>query len=142
MRDSKILTIYEGTTSIQANDFVGRKSARDGGTTARAIVARIEATEKALAASANKDAPAIAKRLTAARLAFLDKIDFIAANTKERAHRERPTCRRPGSCKSAGGQHRVDRRGTAVADFRHHHRPVPRGQPPDPDRVARHAARA
>ena len=82
MRDSKILTIYEGTTAIQANDFVGRKTARDGGTTARAIVARIEATEQALAASPNKDAQAFAKRLTAARLAFLDAVGFIAGSAK------------------------------------------------------------
>ena len=82
MRDSKILTIYEGTTAIQANDFVGRKTARDGGNTARAIVARIEATEQALAASASKDAQAFARRLTGARLAFLDTVGFIAANAK------------------------------------------------------------
>ena len=42
-RDAKILTIYEGTTAIQANDLVGRKTARDGGRTARAIAAQIEA---------------------------------------------------------------------------------------------------
>ncbi len=82
MRDSKILTIYEGTTAIQANDFVGRKTARDGGTTARAIAARIEATEQALAASSNADAKAFAKRLAAARLAFLDAVGFIAGNSK------------------------------------------------------------
>ena len=82
MRDSKILTIYEGTTAIQANDFVGRKTARDGGTTAKAIAARIEATEQALAASSNKDAQAFGKRLKAAREAFLDTVAFIAANTK------------------------------------------------------------
>ena len=35
LRDAKILTIYEGTTAIQANDLVGRKTARDGGATAR-----------------------------------------------------------------------------------------------------------
>jgi alkylation response protein AidB-like acyl-CoA dehydrogenase len=82
MRDSKILTIYEGTTAIQANDFVGRKTARDGGTTAKAIASRIVATEEALAASASADAKAFAKRLTAARLAFIDAVDFIAGNTK------------------------------------------------------------
>jgi alkylation response protein AidB-like acyl-CoA dehydrogenase len=82
MRDSRILTIYEGTTAIQANDFVGRKTTRDGGNTARAIVARIEATERALAASANQDAQAFAKRLTAGRLAFLDAVTFIASNGK------------------------------------------------------------
>ena len=30
-RDSRILTIFEGTTGIQANDLVGRKIMRDGG---------------------------------------------------------------------------------------------------------------
>lgn len=31
MRDARILTIYEGTTGIQANDLVGRKILADGG---------------------------------------------------------------------------------------------------------------
>src|SRR6266481_773304 len=30
-RDARITTIYEGTTAIQANDLIGRKTARDGG---------------------------------------------------------------------------------------------------------------
>jgi hypothetical protein len=34
-RDARITTIYEGTTGIQANDFIGRKTARDGGAQAR-----------------------------------------------------------------------------------------------------------
>ncbi|HEV8312495.1 MAG TPA: acyl-CoA dehydrogenase family protein, partial [Burkholderiaceae bacterium] len=45
LRDAKILTIYEGTTAIQANDLVGRKTARDGGAVAKAIAKQIEATE-------------------------------------------------------------------------------------------------
>jgi 3-(methylthio)propanoyl-CoA dehydrogenase len=81
-RDAKILTIYEGTTAIQANDLVGRKTSRDGGSTAKAIVAQIEATEKALATSGSADALAVAKRLTAARLVLLDVIGFVAGNTK------------------------------------------------------------
>ncbi|MBW8759274.1 MAG: acyl-CoA dehydrogenase [Burkholderiales bacterium] len=82
LRDSRILTIYEGTTAIQANDFVGRKTARDGGAAARAIAARIESTEQALAASSNKDAQAFGRRLTAAREAFVDAVGFIASNAK------------------------------------------------------------
>jgi len=50
-RDAKILTIYEGTTAIQANDLVGRKTARDGGQIAKAIAAQMEATEADLLAS-------------------------------------------------------------------------------------------
>ena len=40
LRDARILTIYEGTTAIQANDLVGRKTVRDGGRTARVVAAR------------------------------------------------------------------------------------------------------
>ena len=80
-RDAKILTIYEGTSAIQANDLVGRKTARDGGQTAKAIAAQIEATEKELAAGST-DAQAVARRLKAARQAFIDVVDFIAAQAK------------------------------------------------------------
>jgi hypothetical protein len=82
LRDAKILTIYEGTTAIQANDFVGRKTARDGGATAKAIAGRIEATEQALLASASADAKAFGARLAAGRKALLDAIEFVAANTR------------------------------------------------------------
>lgn len=80
-RDAKILTIYEGTTAIQANDLVGRKTARDGGQTAKAIAAQIEATEKELA-TGSENARAVAKRLSAARQAFIEVVDFISANAK------------------------------------------------------------
>ncbi|MDF1480543.1 acyl-CoA dehydrogenase [Extensimonas sp. H3M7-6] len=81
-RDSKILTIYEGTTAIQANDLVGRKTARDGGQTARAIAAQIAQTEAALQASATPAALAMARRLQAAREAYLDVVDFVVGGSK------------------------------------------------------------
>ncbi len=81
-RDARILTIYEGTTAIQANDLVGRKTARDGGQAARAIAAQIEQTESQLAASGTDAAQAVAQRLQAARLAFVDVVDFVARQTK------------------------------------------------------------
>jgi alkylation response protein AidB-like acyl-CoA dehydrogenase len=81
-RDAKILTIYEGTTAIQANDLVGRKTARDGGQSVKAIAGRIEATEAELAKRSTPAAKAMLKRLRAAREAFLDVVDFIAANTR------------------------------------------------------------
>jgi 3-(methylthio)propanoyl-CoA dehydrogenase len=81
-RDAKILTIYEGTTAIQANDLVGRKTARDGGQTAKAIAAQVQATESALTHQGSTHALAVAKRLTAARLAFLDVVDFVAHNNR------------------------------------------------------------
>ncbi len=81
-RDAKILTIYEGTTAIQANDLVGRKTARDGGTGAKAIAAQIEKTEAELAKRESANAKAVLKRLKAAREAFVDVVEFIAANTR------------------------------------------------------------
>ena len=81
-RDSIILTIYEGTTAIQANDLVGRKTARDGGQIAKGIAAQIEATEAELLAQGSADALAVAKRLSAARQAFVDVVEFVAANTR------------------------------------------------------------
>ncbi len=81
-RDAKILTIYEGTTAIQANDLVGRKTARDGGQSAKALAKQIEATEALLINSGNKDAVVVARRLNAARQAFLDVVDFVAGNSK------------------------------------------------------------
>ncbi len=81
-RDARILTIYEGTTAIQANDLVGRKTARDGGQMARAVAAQIEKTEGELIASGTADAKAVARRLGAAREAFLGVVDFIAGGAK------------------------------------------------------------
>jgi len=81
-RDAKILTIYEGTTAIQANDLVGRKTARDGGAGARGLAAQIEVTEQALAASGSVNARAMLNRLRAARQAFLDVVDFVVAQSK------------------------------------------------------------
>jgi alkylation response protein AidB-like acyl-CoA dehydrogenase len=77
-RDAKILTIYEGTTAIQANDLVGRKTLRDGGQTAKAIAKQIESTEAELKKNGSADALAVAKRLGAARLAFVDVVEFMA----------------------------------------------------------------
>ncbi|MBC7729505.1 MAG: acyl-CoA dehydrogenase, partial [Microbacteriaceae bacterium] len=77
-RDARILTIYEGTTAIQANDLIGRKTARDGGATARAICEQIQGTEALLAARGSDAARAMHKRLSAARRALLDVVAFVA----------------------------------------------------------------
>ena len=82
LRDAKILTIYEGTTDIQANDLVGRKTARDGGAVARAIAGQIEATEGQLRARDSAAGRAVAARLATARRAFLDAVDFVAGQTQ------------------------------------------------------------
>ncbi len=81
-RDAKILTIYEGTTAIQANDLIGRKTGRDGGQTAKGIAAQIANTEADLLKSGSANAKAMAARLKAAREAFLNVVDFVVAGAK------------------------------------------------------------
>jgi 3-(methylthio)propanoyl-CoA dehydrogenase len=80
-RDARILTIYEGTTAIQANDLVGRKTSRDGGATARAFISQMRATAAELAAGAG-DLPAIGQRLTAAVDAYESVVDYVVAQYK------------------------------------------------------------
>ena len=48
LRDARITTIYEGTTGIQALDFVGRKILRDRGAALSALIAEIEAEAAAM----------------------------------------------------------------------------------------------
>ena len=84
-RDAKILTIYEGTTAIQANDLIGRKTLRDGGQTARAIAAQVEKTEADLARAGDEGARAVHKRLVAARKAFLEVVDFLVGQSSPNA---------------------------------------------------------
>jgi alkylation response protein AidB-like acyl-CoA dehydrogenase len=49
LRDARITPIYEGTTGIQANDLIGRKLARDGGSAARTVIAEMRALAATLA---------------------------------------------------------------------------------------------
>ena len=81
-RDARILTIYEGTTAIQANDLIGRKTVRDGGATAKAFSAKITETEKELVASGSADAKAVLKQLSIGRAAFDEAVAYILANAK------------------------------------------------------------
>jgi alkylation response protein AidB-like acyl-CoA dehydrogenase len=81
-RDAKILTIYEGTTAIQANDLVGRKTVRDGGAVAKAILAQVRATEAQLADVQDVDFAAIRTQLVAGSAALEAVIDYVVANTK------------------------------------------------------------
>jgi hypothetical protein len=50
MRDARITTIYEGTTGIQANDFIGRKVQRDGGKELARLLADVRLTLEEMSA--------------------------------------------------------------------------------------------
>jgi alkylation response protein AidB-like acyl-CoA dehydrogenase len=85
-RDAKILTIYEGTTAIQANDLVGRKTVRDGGAVAKSIIAQVRETQRALGevqgADFAADFAAIRKQLELGSAALEEVVDFVVANMK------------------------------------------------------------
>ncbi len=81
-RDARILTIYEGTTAIQANDLVGRKTVRDGGAVASQIIAQARATADALSLSDSADLAAIGRRLSVALDALQQVVEFVASTMK------------------------------------------------------------
>jgi alkylation response protein AidB-like acyl-CoA dehydrogenase len=70
-RDARILTIYEGTTAIQANDLIGRKTVRDGGQTVRGVLARVRETLESM--------PRDGGDLEAIRTRLAEGVDALAA---------------------------------------------------------------
>ena len=78
-RDARITTIYEGTTGIQANDLIGRKIARDGGATIRAVIGLMANLDGELAQQAGDDFATIRRALSAGALALGQAVDAITA---------------------------------------------------------------
>ncbi len=74
-RDVRITTIYEGTTGIQSNDFVGRKIGRDRGAALAALVIEMR---RDLAAVSAGDAT-----VAAAAAATLESIDALEAAARK-----------------------------------------------------------
>jgi alkylation response protein AidB-like acyl-CoA dehydrogenase len=76
-RDARIITIYEGTTGIQANDLIGRKTARDGGVAARLVAADIHRVAAHCASHANPSLRSIGLSLAAATAALQAAIEWM-----------------------------------------------------------------
>jgi len=81
-RDARILTIYEGTTAIQANDLIGRKTVRDGGATALAILAQMDQTIALLADREGQAFKSMHRHLSAGSLALARVVEFMVARVK------------------------------------------------------------
>jgi butyryl-CoA dehydrogenase len=81
-RDAKILTIYEGTTAIQANDLIGRKTVRDGGKVAKDLIAQVRATEAELAKLDGAEFAAIRKHLAQGASELEAVVDYVVGNIK------------------------------------------------------------
>ena len=80
MRDARIITIYEGTTAIQANDLIGRKTAKEGGKSMQQLLADIAETGSALRASGNAQLKAIADALGDGIAALDEATNWLIAN--------------------------------------------------------------
>jgi hypothetical protein len=86
LRDARITTIYEGTTGIQANDLVGRKTVRDGGAAARAVIVEIEKVAAQLTGHADPALHPIGAAMSEAVVALEGTVAWVlkhsAANTR------------------------------------------------------------
>ena len=80
-RDARILAIYEGTTAIQANDLVGRKTMRDGGAVAKALITEIGDTVAAL--DKLDGAAPVKAQLEKGAKALSSVVDYVVANVKQ-----------------------------------------------------------
>ncbi|MCF8200183.1 MAG: acyl-CoA dehydrogenase [Sulfuritalea sp.] len=80
-RDARIITIYEGTTGIQANDLVGRKILRENGVTLRELIIDIRDTVEQLA-KADGLQP-MATRLEEDVAALERALEWILANGRD-----------------------------------------------------------
>ncbi|MEZ2351230.1 acyl-CoA dehydrogenase [Caballeronia sp. RCC_10] len=81
-RDARILPIYEGTTAIQANDLIGRKTVRDGGAAAQLLLAHIDQTIAALAEVDGQPFKSMHRHLSAGSLSLGRSVEFIVARIK------------------------------------------------------------
>jgi alkylation response protein AidB-like acyl-CoA dehydrogenase len=79
-RDARILTIYEGTTAIQANDLVGRKTLRDGGAVAKRLLAEIARTIDALEVHDGAVFMSMRKQLVNGQRSFAAVLEYVLAN--------------------------------------------------------------
>jgi 3-(methylthio)propanoyl-CoA dehydrogenase len=76
-RDARILPIYEGTTAIQANDLLARKTVRDGAAVARGMIAQMRATAALAQGHRNADIAALHPQLAAGIDAYERSVDFL-----------------------------------------------------------------
>ena len=77
LRDARITTIYEGTTGIQANDLIGRKIAREGGATAKGVIAVMRAVEAELGKAAGEDMAATREAFSSALTAAEECVSWM-----------------------------------------------------------------
>ena len=86
-RDARILPIYEGTTAIQANDLVFRKTLRDNGKAITDLISEIKSEVIEISKSDNKNLQNICQRMSASIDISMKVINHIISisNNKKRS---------------------------------------------------------
>lgn len=79
-RDARILPIYEGTTAIQANDLVFRKTLRDGGAAIMYLLDEINADMDVISADSQDRVAAMAGRVRESTESARDAIKHLLAS--------------------------------------------------------------
>jgi hypothetical protein len=82
LRDARITTIYEGTTAIQANDFMGRKILRDGGVEIRKLMDEMRQTVVSLHETDSDSARRLGDALERGIAALADAVDWVLGHGK------------------------------------------------------------
>lgn len=83
LRDCRITPIYEGTTGIQANDLLGRKTQYDGGQGVEELLEDMRNTHESLGACSNSAA-------SSAKAALGNSVEMIASVSKKLLTEENP----------------------------------------------------
>ena len=82
LRDARITTIYEGTTAIQANDFVGRKILRDEGQAIGQVVSDMMSEANALIGSDHEGVARLGQQLKEGAQTLHDCVQWVLAHGK------------------------------------------------------------
>ncbi len=86
-RDVRIITIYEGTTGIQALDLIGRKLLRDMGASATSVGKKMEAVAKECTAHSDPVVKRIGEALGTALATLSETSQWIGMNAMGDLHR-------------------------------------------------------
>ena len=81
-RDARIITIYEGTTGIQANDLIGRKILRENGVTLRELIVEMRGVAAELEAAG--DLASLAGRFSEDIAALEEALNWCLANGRDK----------------------------------------------------------
>ncbi|MCD8536191.1 MAG: acyl-CoA dehydrogenase [Burkholderiaceae bacterium] len=82
LRDARITTIYEGTTAIQANDFIGRKILRDEGKGVCALIHEVVHTATVLTNSDDEALARLGQQLQQGAQTLRDCVNWVLTHGK------------------------------------------------------------